>query len=154
MTENPANTAQTPENPIYHFFNELGIMEQLVTTRLERALPGGLTKAQFGVLNHMVRLGLEESPAELASAFQVSRPTMTNTVQKLQAKGFVEVIANPDDGRSKIVLITPAGVAVRAEALDALTPLFAEIGTALGLDVFEQAVPLLAKVRTYLDQNR
>lgn len=154
MSNNPAEAAETPENAIYHFFNELGIMEQLVTTKLERALPGGLSKAQFGVLNHLVRLGKRESPAELASAFQVSRPTMTNTVQKLVVKGFVRIVPHETDGRSKIVLITPEGVAIRGKALAALAPLFEQIGSDLGADVFEKAVPLLSKVRTYLDENR
>lgn len=154
MSNNPADVAETPENAIYHFFNELGIMEQLVTTKLERALPGGLSKAQFGVLNHLVRLGKRESPAELASAFQVSRPTMTNIVQKLVAKGFVRIVPHETDGRSKIVLITPDGVAIRGEALAALAPLFEQIGSDLGVDVFRKAVPLLTKVRIYLDENR
>ncbi len=152
MSEMP--TAETPESPIYLFFNELGIMEQLVTTQLERVLPGGLTKSQFGVLNHMVRLGRLESPAELASAFQVSRPTMTNTVQKLLAKGYVEIVPHASDSRSKIVKITEAGVAIRSEALKALAPLFERIGISLGESLFEEAVSLLQKVRVYLDENR
>lgn len=154
MKDNPADNVDMPSDVIYHFFNELGIMEQLVTTQLERVLPDGLTKAQFGVLNHMVRLGKRESPAELASAFQVSRPTMTNTVQKLVSKGLVEIVPHETDGRSKIVLITEAGVAMRERALQALTPLFEQIGSALGSKVFEEAVPLLQQVRVYLDENR
>lgn len=154
MKENPADQVKMPDDVIYHFFNELGIMEQLVTTQLERILPDGLTKAQFGVLNHMVRLGRRESPAELASAFQVSRPSMTNTVQKLETKGLVEIIPHETDGRSKIVLITNSGVAMREKALGALMPQFAQIGEALGRETFEKAVPLLQTVREYLDENR
>ena len=154
MSKSEKLKANTPENPIYHFFNELGIMEQLATTQLERALPQGLSKAQFGVLNHMVRLGKMESPAELASAFQVARPSMTNTVQKLLAKGLVEVMPHPNDGRSKIVQITKAGIVAREQAIVALVPLFEKIGQALGPEVFEAAVPLLQKVRIYLDENR
>lgn len=154
MKKSQVNNAKTPDNPIYHFFNELGIMEQLATTQLERALPQGLSKAQFGVLNHMVRLGKLETPAELASAFQVARPSMTNTVQKLAAKGFVQVEPHPEDGRSKIVKITETGIAAREEAIISLMPLFAQIGEALGTEVFEAAVPLLQKVRVYLDENR
>ena len=154
MTNSELNKATTPDNPIYHFFNELGIMEQLATTQLERALPQGLSKAQFGVLNHMVRLRKLESPAELASAFQVARPSMTNTIQKLAAKGFVDVVPHPKDGRSKIVKITDTGVAAREQAIVSLVPLFTQIGEALGSEVFEAAVPLLQKVRVYLDENR
>lgn len=139
---------------IYHFFNELGIMEQLVTTQLSNVLPASLNKSQFGVLNHMVRLGRLESPAQLASAFQVKRPTMTNTLQKLEAKGFVEIQPNESDGRGKIVKITQQGITARAEALQALVPLFEKIRSDLGVDVFEQAHPLLERVRVYLDENR
>lgn len=154
MSDDQADKVTTPVDPIFRFFNELGIIEQLSTTHLERELPGGLTKAQFGVLNHMVRLGKQESPAELASAFQVSRPTMTNTIQKLEAKGYVEVVAHPSDGRSKIVLITEPGIAIRGEALLALAPLFEQIGSALGVKDFAGAVPFLERVRIYLDENR
>lgn len=139
---------------VYQFFNELGIMEQLVTTRLEKALPDSLNKSQFGVLNHMVRLGKIESPAQLASAFQVTRPTMTNTIQKLEAKGFVELKPNPVDGRGKIVVITDRGREIREIAIASLTPMFREIASELGVDVFERAAPYLEKVRIYLDENR
>lgn len=139
---------------VYRFFNELGIIEQLSNTKLEQTLPPELNRSQFGVLNHMVRLGKLESPAELASAFQVSRPSMTNTLQKLASKGFVVIEPNPDDGRGKIIRITKAGEEIRARALEALVPLFGEISGGLGLEVFEQAVPLLERVRIYLDENR
>lgn len=141
-------------NAVYHFFNELGIMEQLVTTQLSNVLPASLNKSQFGVLNHMVRLGRLESPAQLASAFQVKRPTMTNTLQKLEVKGFVEILPNEFDGRGKVVKITQQGITARAEALQALMPLFEKIGNELGIELFEQARPLLEKVRVYLDENR
>lgn len=148
------STAKPSSEIVYRFFNELGIMEQLVNTRLDQTLPKGLNRSQFGVLNHMVRLGKLESPAELASAFQVTRPTMTNTIQKLAAKGFVRVEPNPADGRSKIVRITEAGIAIRAEAIAALVPSFAKISEDLGVELFEDAVPILEKVRIYLDENR
>ena len=146
----------TPINvdAVYHFFNELGIMEQLITTQLAAVLPASLNKSQFGVLNHLVRLGKQESPAELASAFQVKRPTMTNTLQKLGAKGFITITASESDGRSKIVAITDAGIAARQEALAALVPLFEKIGSELGVELFQQARPLLERVRIYLDENR
>ncbi|WP_262694774.1 MarR family winged helix-turn-helix transcriptional regulator [Kordiimonas aquimaris] len=149
-----ADEADADINAVYHFFNELGIMEQLVTTQLSHVLPASLNKSQFGVLNHMVRLGRLESPAQLASAFQVKRPSMTNTLQKLEAKGFVEIQPNEADGRGKVVKITQQGIAARAEALQALAPLFEKIRDDLGTELFEQARPLLERVRIYLDENR
>jgi len=139
---------------IFGFFNEIGIIEQLSRTRMERVLPDGMKAPHFGVLNHMVRLGKKESPAQLASAFQVARPTMTNTIQRLEAKGFVSVEADPNDGRGKLVLITPAGRTARDAAITALKPLFEKIFADLGVDIFTKALPSLEKVRIYMDENR
>ena len=139
---------------VFSFFNEIGIIEQMSRTALERVLPDGMKAPHFGVLNHMARLGQDESPAELASAFQVSRPTMTNTIQRLEAKGYVTVAPNPNDGRGKIVRITPKGKAARDAAIEALAPLFAKIFKDLGPAPFTATVPTLASVRAYLDENR
>jgi DNA-binding MarR family transcriptional regulator len=48
---------------------------------------------------------------------------MTNTLQHLQSKGLVSVAADPDDGRAKIVTITPAGREARDRAIAALNPI-------------------------------
>ncbi|NVJ96604.1 MAG: MarR family transcriptional regulator [Alphaproteobacteria bacterium] len=136
------------------FFTEIGIIEQLSRAALERVLPDGMKQPHFGVLNHMVRLGLDESPAQLASAFQVTRPTMTNTIQKLEAKGYVVVKPDPRDGRAKIVQITDKGRAAREAGLAALGPLMQPLYETLGKDLFEELTPKLSRVRTYMDENR
>jgi len=147
------------ENPgtggdIFAFFNEIGIIEQLARTRLERVLPDGMKMSHFGVLNHLVRLGKKESPAELAAAFQVTRPTMTNTLQRLEARKYISVEPDPNDGRAKLVLITPAGRAARAASIEALAPLLAKISNDLGSALFSEPLPALQKVREYMDNKR
>lgn len=88
----------------FEFFNEIGIIDQLAGTMFERALPTGMTRAQFTVLNHFVRLGHKErSPAQLASAFQVTRPTMTSTLARMARDGLVAIRDDPTDGRAKLV---------------------------------------------------
>ena len=139
---------------VFDFFNEIGIIEQLARSRMEKILPDGMKMPHFGVLNHLVRLEKKESPAQLASAFQVARPTMTNTIQRLEAKAFVSVEPNLADGRGKLVLITPAGRAARDAAICARGPLFEQIAGDLGLDTFTAALPSLQKVRVYMDENR
>ena len=64
---------------LFTLFNEIGIGNQLSSTRFERALPKGLTTSQFSVLNNFVRLGGTRSPKQLANAFQVTKGAMTNT---------------------------------------------------------------------------
>lgn len=139
---------------VFGFFNEIGIIEQLARTEMERVLPDGMKISHFGVLNHMVRLGLTESPADLASAFQVTRPSMTNTIQKLASKGYVTVDSDPNDGRGKLVLITEKGKQARNAAIEALAPLFEQLVSDLGLKIFSDTKPTLEAVRVYMDEQR
>lgn len=138
----------------FQVFNEIGIIEQLARNRVERILPAGLTLSQFSVLNHFVRLGDERSPAWLANAFQVTRPTMTNTLQRLEAAGLVSIRADPADGRAKIVSISAAGRAMRQECMAAQAPLLAELNGLLPYDDLVELLPRLRKVRQLLDKAR
>jgi len=139
---------------LFTFFNEVGIINQLATTQLERQLPDGLKVSHFAVLNHFVRLGGERTPVDLARAFQVTKGAMTNTLTKLEARGLVAIRTNPDDGRSKLVVMTDKGARVRDEAIAALEPMFKDLGTRLPLKDMARALPVLAEVRQVLDEAR
>ncbi len=135
-------------------FNEIGIIEQLARTRFERVLPDGLKVSHFSVLNHFVRLGGTRSPAELARAFQVTKGAMTNTIQRLEARGLVTVRPDPRDGRGKLVEITPAGRRVREQCVAALGPLLADVQAAFPREEFARTLPFLQALRAHLDRAR
>ena len=97
----------------FRMFNEIGIISQLSSNRLERVLPPGISIAQFSLLNHLVRLGGAWAPSRLARAFQVTKGAMTNTLQRLEAQGLIRVTVDPDDARGKRVEITEAGRRMR-----------------------------------------
>ena len=144
-----------PDDPLlFRFFNEIGIIEQLASNRFERVLPDGLKLAQFSVLNHFVRLGGEKSPYQLACAFQVSKGAMTNTLQRLAARGLVEIRPDPADGRAKRVAITAAGREMRERAVAALAPEFAALSEAFAAAEFAELLPFLQRLRAYLDRHR
>ena len=86
----------------------------------------------FTVLNHLLREGEKESPAQLASAFQVSRPSMTNTLQKLERKQYIIIESDPFDGRGKQVLLNKKGRQAHAKALQTLAIGFNSLGKNLG----------------------
>ncbi len=140
--------------PIFSFFTEICIIEQLARNAFERVMPGGLTLSQFSVLNHFARRGGEESPLQLARAMQVSKGTMTNTLQKLVAKGLIAVAPDPADGRGKQVSLTEAGLALRRAAIAALAPDLKNLIEAFGERRFSRAIPFLAELRDYLDRAR
>lgn len=138
----------------FQFFTEIGIIEQLARNRLERALPDGLTASQFGVLNHLVRAGDEWSPARLAAAFQVTKGAMTNTLQRLETRGLIKVSANPQDGRGKLVGVTPAGQRMCARCIENVSPSFADLSGDFATQDFAAVLPMLEKMRKYLDTHR
>ena len=145
-----------PETPDLYFrlFTEIGILAQLAGSRFERVLPHGLTVAQFGLLHHCMRLGDGWTPARLATAFQVTRGTMTSTLQKLEAKGFVRLETDAQDARSKRVFLTPAGRAAREASLAALLPDLALMPGVLSPAEVAAILPTLEKLRAWLDANR
>jgi DNA-binding MarR family transcriptional regulator len=52
------------------------------------------------------------TPSELAEIEHVKRPTATRIVARLEGQGLVERTADPADGRSFLVAVTPAGATV------------------------------------------
>jgi DNA-binding MarR family transcriptional regulator len=52
------------------------------------------------------------TPSELAARERVQRPTITRVVCRLEEAGLVERAADPSDGRSALIAITPAGRAL------------------------------------------
>jgi len=143
------------EDPLaFRFFTEIGIIEQLATNQLERGLPDSLKMSQFVVLNHLARLGGEWSPARLANAFQVTKGAMTNTLKRLENRGLVGIKADPSDGRAKLVTITDAGHDMRTRCVQSVSPLFSDLSRELSDKDFAKALPLLEKVRRFLDSHR
>lgn len=152
MPETPPPRPDDP--PIFEFFNEIGIIDQLASNHFERVMPMGLRLPHFSVLNNLSRLGGDKTPAQLANAFQVTKGAMTNTLQRLETAGYVTITPDDEDRRRKRVNITPAGRQARDRAIAVLLSeveiLFADIGeTAL-----RRALPTLRRVRQILDAAR
>lgn len=156
MPNKTARSAQPAETGAVYFrlFNEIGIIAQLSGNRFQRVLPQGLTVAQFSLLNHGVRLGDGWTPARLAAAFQVTKGTMTNTLQKLEAKGFVRLDPDPGDARSKRVYLTASGRSAREAALKALVPELAGLPEGFPPALAAEILPALERLRIWLDTHR
>jgi len=153
------NEQQQPQSSLndptlFTFFNEIGIIDQLARTAFERVLPKGMTVPQFSVLNHFVRLGGPRTPAQLASSFQVSRATMTNTLKRLDEAGLIVAHRDPNDGRSKQIDITQTGREMRERSVANLMPLLAEMARRLDVASLAQVIPTLQAARIELDNSR
>ena len=135
----------------FRFFNEIGIIGQLSRALFEARLPDGLLVSHFSVINHLVRLGDGRTPLKIAQAFQVPKTTMTHTLSVLERHGFIEMVSNPEDGRSKLVKLTDAGRAFQGDAMERLSPDMVVMAEAIPAERVAAIVPVLDEVRQYLD---
>jgi DNA-binding MarR family transcriptional regulator len=145
---------EPPDPPLFRLLNEIGIIAQLAERLFESVMPAGMTIAQFSVLNHFTRLGGERSPAALADAFQVTRATMTSTLQRLAAKGLVSLAPDPRDGRAKRVAMTAAGRSMRDACVAALKPEIEWLDGEVDAASLALLQPHLARLRQALDAHR
>ena len=139
---------------IFRFLNEIGIVSQLAGNALSQALGSALTLPQFVVLNHLLRLGGGKTPLALARAMQVTKGAMTNTLKHLDRAGFVSIVADAEDGRSKRIDITAKGRAAHAAALRSIEPELAFLNAQLSISQIEIAMPIVEQVRCVLDDRR
>lgn len=147
-------TDSTRDPIVFRFFNEIGIIDQLIQARMESALPEGLKMSHFTMLNHLVRLGGKWSPARLAAAFQVTRAAITNTMNRLETRGLIVVEHDPGDGRGKLVSLTDAGREMRARCITNIQPYLAELLVEFDDARFGEALLLLEELRDWLDRHR
>ncbi len=151
----PAADRPARDDPLhFQLLNEVGILSQLSANRAARLLAPALNMSQFTLLNHFSRLGGERSLVQLASAMQVTKAAMTNTVTRLQAKGLLAVQPDPLDGRGKRVSLTAAGRAARQQAVQQLGQGLAAMGQAVNAQELADALVALRKLRIWFDANR
>ena len=136
------------------FFNEIGIIEQLIRALLEAKLPKGFLISHFSVLNHLIRVKDGQTPLVLARAFQVPKTTMTHTLSVLERHALIKIRPNPKDKRSKCVFITATGRALREKAINDIAPDLQAVADRFPADKMSKMVPYLADIRQFLDDYR
>ena len=148
---------RTPAELTSDVFREIGIISQLATARLQRALdgvPGSLSVSEFSVIGRFARLGDGDTPSRLARVFQMSKPSMTAIVAKLEAKSFVRVEPDPDDARRKIVRLTKEGRAAYRKARSATLAQAEDFLAGFEVERLQALLPGLVRLRVWLDEAR
>src|SRR5437867_6936699 len=94
---------------------------EAVEARLEAALsPTGLSMAKLAVLHVLVEARQPLPLSELAERQHCVRSNITQLVDRLEKDGLVRRRADPDDRRSVLAELTPAGEQAHAKGVRAL----------------------------------
>ena len=86
--------------------------ERLVDEHLKRL---GVSDEQFALLS-LIGLYGPVTPTALATRMGVPLTTLADAVRRLDARGEIERLPNPEDGRSHLLTLSPAGHARRKAA--------------------------------------
>lgn len=97
-------------------------VQQIVQSRIDAALaPLDLNFSRFEVLALLSFTRNGELPmGKIGARLQVHAASVTNTTQRLEALGFVERVRHPDDGRTVLARLLPAGRAAASAGAGAL----------------------------------
>ncbi len=134
-------------------FSEILTADQFLRNRLGKVLPKGMEISHFSALNHLVSVGGERSPAQLAETLHITRGAMTNTLGKLEWAGYVHIRPDWDDARRKMVAISPAGRQARDQAIAAIAPMINQVVGTLGADRVRLVLPVLRDLRLQLEND-
>lgn len=113
--------ASSPESEIVMSLVRFG---DLIRQRTDRVLGQySLTPAAFEVLVTLRSMPQprELMPTELYRLTLLTSGGMTKVLGELERRGLVERVANPDDGRSRLVQMTGAGQALAEEVMAQVT---------------------------------
>src|SRR5580698_4675753 len=85
--------------------------------RFDEALrPLGLTNGQFSLLMSLNRPG-PAGMASVARLLAMDRTTLTAALKPLERRGLVRIAMDPEDGRSRLMMLTPKGRILLARAV-------------------------------------
>ncbi|MGO1118967.1 MarR family winged helix-turn-helix transcriptional regulator [Rhodovibrionaceae bacterium A322] len=143
-------------DPRYRIITWVGIINQLATHKAGSLLsPQDLPLPQFQLLNHFSHRPDEgKTVTRVARAMQQPQPGITKTLQKLVARGYLSWRPNPEDGRSKLLFMTPEGQAVHQQAVSTLLPALAEVFQDWDDREISDLFAQLDRIKIYLDDNR
>ncbi len=114
--------------------------------------PTGLLSSQLPILVAIALLQEKEAGiGEVARQLLMDRTTLTRNLRPLEKGGFVRVARSPTDARSRILLLTPAGV----RALEAAFPLWEQAQQAATAGVGAKSMnELLLRLRSLAALDR
>jgi DNA-binding MarR family transcriptional regulator len=100
--------------------------------RFDDALrPVGLTNGQFSLLMSLNR----PTPAGMGSVaglLGMDRTTLTAALKPLERRGLLQIAPDPDDRRGRLLTLTPAGLAMLADAVPIWEATHTEVERGLG----------------------
>ena len=128
------------------------MMTDAVEPELIAAGYDDIRTAHLPVLQALTRHSGGLRATELAANSRITKQSMGYLVDHLEAHGYVERVADPDDGRAKVVRLTPRGWEVIQVIRDAFRRVEDDWGRRIGAVRVEQLRGILHGLVVSLDR--
>lgn len=138
-----------PDNVLFSVWLVARSASALLDQTLE---PSGLTADEYAIYSLLAK-DRAKTPSELARWMAAPATTVSSHVKRFEARGHVDRVPNPDDGRSYLLRLTAAGRRVHRRAAALFAPALDRVTDALGAD--EETVLVAAlRLREAIDTAR
>ena len=87
----------------------------------------GLTAAQGHIMCYLSRSPQPPCAHDIEEVFQLSHPTVSGLLCRLEKKGFIELRPDPDDKRRKRIYILPRGEACNKHMHESISAIEAQL---------------------------
>ncbi len=134
----------------YRLESQVGYILRQVSQRhagiFAARIPEGLTTTQFAALVKLQELG-PSSQNRLGRMTAMDGATIKGVTDRLIQRGLVDATLDPEDGRRRVLALTPAGLDTILRAIPAAIEITAETLDPLDAEEREQLLGLLKKLR-------
>ena len=104
--------------------------------------PLGIKGSQMNVLTVIAASGDKSRASQLAERIALEPSSMSRIIEVMRRNGWVDTQFDPDDERARIVSLTPAGIALYAEAMPLWKEAQAEVRRIMGEEGAETFIEL------------
>ena len=95
----------------YHYGHLIRILhwctDQAMTTALEKM---DLTAAQGHIMGYLTHQPEPPCPRDVEEFFHLSHPTVSGILSRMEQKGFIQLLPDPNDRRCKRIYVQPKGM--------------------------------------------
>lgn len=111
------------------------------------------TRFLFVLFHAEKRHGKKLRSSDLGKRLRISKPSVTQTLQALENKGFVERLKNPEDKRSTYIVLTEKGQQAIKDGAHRFQSNFDDMKNYLGEENMQILIELLNKLTKYLHEK-
>jgi DNA-binding MarR family transcriptional regulator len=134
----------TERTGLFAVLHTSGVLETRVESKLSDV---GLSIAKLAALHVLAKAGESLPLGQLAERLSCVKSNVTQLVDRLEADGLVSRAADPNDRRSRLAVLTPAGRKAYTKGIEIQSQAEKELFSALSTEESKQLHELLAKLQ-------